>query len=96
MEFKAYAYLRCEKSVQFTSSLTKHIKACKILIILPNWQPFKVVTILEYNTTNHIDLALDNFKEDINLRKSNHDEEKNQPADINNDKKNMIPINIDK
>lgn len=41
-------------------------------------------------------MALDNFKEDINLRKSNHNEEKNQLADINNDKKDMRPIDIDK
>lgn len=43
---------------------------------MPNYQLSLLVSILEYNTTNYLDLLLNNFKEDISLEVSNNSKEK--------------------
>ncbi len=96
MESRLYACPKCEKGVKSTSSLTKHINACKIPVILPYCQPSTLAPILEYNTINHPDLPSDYFKEDISLGISNNDEEEIRPADTTgHDDENSRPANID-
>lgn len=76
--------------------MTKHINACKILIILPICQSFILALILDYNTNNYLYLLSDNFEEDTSLRTSNNSKEKIWLADIiSNNNKNSGLINID-
>ncbi len=92
-----YACPRREKSVKSTSGLTKYVNACKIPIILPSCQLSTPAPILEYNTTNHSNLPLDNFEKNISLGAPNNKEEEIRPADIiSNNNKNSRPTDIDK
>ena len=84
------------KKVSSSLVLTKHVNAYKIPITLPYWQPFILASILGYNTTNHLDLPLDNFKEDISPEKSNNGKEKIRVADINSNKEDIRPADINK
>ena len=91
MESRLYAYPRYGKSVKSTSSLIRYVNACKISITLSNRQSFKLIAILENNTTNCPNLPLD--KEGISSRVSNHGKKGITLADNNND--NIRPANID-
>lgn len=96
IESRLYAYPRCRKNVKFTSGLTRHIIAYQISITLPSCQPFTLVPILKYNTTNYSDLLTDNFGEDISLRVSKNGKQRIRSADINNNKKDIRPTDINK
>lgn len=96
MESRSYTCPRYRKDVKFISGLIRHIHACKILIILPNYQTFILGPILKYNINNYLDLPLDNFKDDINLRVSNNGKGKIRSADIDNDKEDIRPIDLEK
>lgn len=52
--------------------------------------------VLDYNTTNLLDLLSDNNKEYISLRVSYNSKERINPADIDNDKEDIKPTDIDK
>lgn len=53
--------------------------------------------MLDYNITNPFKLLLDNNKENITLKKSNNSNLKRiKPADIDNDKKDIRSVDIDK
>lgn len=58
--------------------MIKYVNTCKILIILPTYQPSNSALILEYNITNHLNFSLNNSKKDISPRVSNSGEKKNQ------------------
>lgn len=92
VEFRSYTYSKYKKSVQSTIGFIWHINACKIQISLPSWQLFTHVSILEYNTINHIDLLLDKFEDDINSEVSKYDKEKIRSADTirNNDRNSRV------
>lgn len=93
MESRLYSYPRCGKSVKFTSSLTRHVNDCKILITLTSCQPSKLIAILEVNTINYPDLLSDNNNKSISSEVSNYGKEGIRSADNNN--KNIKPANID-
>ncbi len=93
MESNLYAYLRCRKDVKFTSSLTRHVNTCKILITMPSHQLSKPIAILEDNTTNCLDLPSDNNKEGGGLGASNHSKKRIRLANNNNE--DIKPANID-
>ena len=96
MESRLYVCPRCGKGVKFTSGLTRHVNACKIPIPLPCCQSSNPDPILDYNTTNPLDLPSDNNKEDITPEVSNHgDSERTRPANIGNDEENIRPADID-
>lgn len=96
MVSKSYIYLRCGKHIKFTNSLIKYVNACKIPIILPNYQSLNPDLVLNYDTTNFLDLLLVNIKEDISPVASNNDIKRMKLADINNDRKDIRQIDIDK
>ena len=52
--------------------------------------------MLDYNTTNFLDMPSKNNKEDISLRASNISKERIRPVDMNNDEKDIRPADIDK
>lgn len=76
--------------------MTRHVNTCKILIILPICQPSILIPILEYNTTTHLDLLTNNFEGDICLGASNNGKERIRPANIDNDKKDIKLVDIEK
>ncbi len=97
MESRLYSCPRYGKSVKFTSGLIRYVNACKIPVTLPSCQHYTPALILEYNTTNHLDLPSDYFAEDISPGASNNNKEEIRPADItDNDDENSRPANIDK
>lgn len=65
-----------EKCVRSTSSLTRHINACKNLITLLNCQLPNSTLILKYITTSHLNFLLDNSKENISLEVLNNSKKK--------------------
>ncbi len=96
MDSGSYAYPRFRKGVKSTSSLTKHVKACKIPVTLPSCQPSTPAPILDYNTTNHPDLPSDYFEEDISPGASNNDKKEIRlPDTMGNDDENSRPADID-
>ena len=97
MESKLYMCLRCETSVKSTSSLTRHIIACKLPIFLLYCQLSNPNLVLDYNITNSLNLSLDKNKEDITPEVSNHgDFKKIRLVNIGNDEKNIRLEDIDK
>lgn len=76
MESKSYMYLRYRKDFKFTSSLIRYLNTYKTLITLLSYQTFILALISEYNITNYLELLLNNFKENINLKALN-DSKKN-------------------
>lgn len=96
MEFKLYICSRYGKYIKFTNDFKKYINICKILITLPSFQSFILASILEYNTTNYLDLPSDNIKKNISLRILNNDKKKIRLADItSNNNKNSKHVDID-
>lgn len=93
MKSRLYAYSRYRKSVKFISDLTRYINACKISIILPNYQSSKSIAILEDNITNCLDLLLDNNKKSICPGASNHSKEEIRPIRNNNKDIRLANIN---
>ena len=97
MESRLYVCPRCGKGVKSTSSLTRHVNACKIPISLLCCQSSNPDLVLNYNTTNPLDSPSDNNKEGITPEISNHsNSEKTRPANIGNDKEDIRPVDIDK
>lgn len=80
----------------FTSSLTKQINVCKILITLPTCQPSNLASISEYNMTNYLDFLLDKRKKDINWAVSNNGKEEIRSTDIDNNEKDIKLADIEK
>ena len=80
-----------------TSDLIKYNNICKISISLPYCQLSNPDPVLDYNTTNPLDLPSDNNKKGITSELSNFgDLEKTRLADIGNDKEDIKPVDIDK
>lgn len=75
--------------------MIKYVNPCKILITLLSCQSSKLASILEYNITNHPNLPSDNFEEDISSKVSNNGKEKIRLADININKEDIRPVDID-
>ena len=96
MESKLYACLRYGKGVKSTSGLTRHVNAYKIPITLPSCQPLNLEPVLDNNTTNPLDLLLDNNEEDISPGASNNGEKRIKLADIDNNKEDIRPADMDK
>lgn len=96
MKSKLCVCPRYEKKVKYSYSLIKHINTYKISILLPSYQPPILVLILEHNITNHLDLPLDNFKENNSLKVSKTDEKKIRLADLNSDEEDIRSADIDK
>ncbi len=97
MESRLYTCPRCGKGVQSTSGLTRHVNACKIPVTLPSCQLSTPASILEYNTTNHLDLLSDYFEEDISPGALNNNKEEIRSVDTtSNDDENSRPADIDK
>lgn len=76
--------------------MTKYVNTCKISNFLPYCQSSNPEPILNYNTTNFLDLLLDNYKENISSRGWNNGKKEIKKADMDSDKKNIRPANIDK
>ena len=96
MEFKSYTCPSCKKHVKSTSGLTRYINICKIPIILPSYQSSILALILDYNTTNHLDLPSNNFEKNISPGTSNNGKKRIRLVDKNNNKKDIRPADIDK
>ena len=92
-----YMCLRYGKGVKSTSGLTRHINVCKIPISLPCCQLSNPDLVLDYNTTNPLDLPLDHNQKGITPEVSNHgDLEGIRLANIGNNKKDIRSADIDK
>ena len=89
MESRSYVCPGCRKDVKSTSGLTRHINACKIPITLPNRQSLNPEPVLDYNTTNPLDLPSDNNKEDISPRESNNGKKRIRLANMDNNKEDF-------
>lgn len=96
MKSRSYMCLGCRKGVKLTSSLIRHVNTYKISITLPSRQPSNLASILEYNTTNHLNLPSDNNEENISLETSNNGKKRIRLTDIDNDEKDIRPADIDK
>lgn len=87
---------RCGKGVKSTNGLIRYVNACKIPISLPYCQLSNPDPVLDYNTTNSLDLPSDNNKKGITPKVSNYDDlERTKPADIGNDEEDIRPTDID-
>lgn len=62
IESKLYTCPKYIKDNKSTYNLIKHISLYKISIILSNWQSSILVSNLNYNTINYLDLPLYNIK----------------------------------
>ena len=87
---------RCRKGVKSTSGLISHINTCKILITLPNCQLSNPKLMLDYNTTNLLDLPSDKNKENISLETSNNGKKGIKLIDMDNNKEDFRSGDIDK
>ena len=97
MESRLYGCPTCGKSVKSTYGLTKHVNTYKIPIFLPYCQLSNPDPVLNYNTTNPLDLPSDNSKEDMTSKISNHGHSKvTRPANIGNNKEDIRLANLDK
>ena len=96
MESRSYVYPKCEKSVKSISGLIRYIYACKIPITLPSCQPSNFKHMLDYNTTNGLDLPSDKNEENISPRASNNGKEGIRPVDIDNNEEDIKQADIDK
>lgn len=96
IESRLYIYSKYEKDIKPISGLTKHVNTCKIPIFLRCCQLLNLNLILNYNTTNLLNLPLDNNKEDITIKISNNNEKKIKLININNNKKDIRSANINK
>ena len=93
IESRLYLCPKYGKDIKFTSGLTRHVNTCKIPISLPCYQLSNPDLILDYNTTNLLDLLLDNNKKGITLEVLNYvDLERTRPADIGNNIEDIRPI----
>lgn len=97
MELRLYTCPRYKKGVKSNSDLTRHVNTYKISVILLSCQLSTPAPILEYNTTNHPNLSLNYFEEDISPVIANNNKNKIRLADTrNNDNKNSRSIDINK
>ena len=72
MESRLYTYPRYGKGVKFIDGLTRDVNTYKISITLLSCQLSNPEPVLDYNTTNLLNLPSDHNKEDISLRISNN------------------------
>ena len=79
-----------EKSVKSISGLIRHVNTWNILIILPSCQPSKLISILEDNMTNCLDLPSD--KKSISQKAPNYNEE--GIGSVGNNNEDIRPVNI--
>lgn len=77
---------RCGKNAKSTSGLTRQFNACKIPNFLYYYQFLNPELVLNYNTTNPLNMSFDNNEEDSSLITSNNGEEKIKPVDIGKQK----------
>ena len=82
MKSRLYTCPRYKISVKSTSGLIKHVNVCKILITLPNCQPSNPKLVLNYNTTNSLDLPSNNNKKNISLEVLNNSKKRIRLVDI--------------
>lgn len=96
IEFKLYAYSRYKKRIKFINKLTKYVNAYQISNFLLYCQFLKPKLVLDYNTTNFLDLLLDNNKKNISSKRSNNSKKSIKVIDKNNNKKYIISADINK
>lgn len=74
--------------------MIKFVNICKILNFLLYYQFLNLKLVLNYNITNFLELLLNNNKENINLERLKY--KKIRLIDINNNKKDIKLVNINK
>lgn len=89
IESRLYIYSKCEKSVISTNGLIRYINTCKIPNSLPYSQFSNPEPVLDYNTTNFLDLPLDNNEKNISSEVSINGKEKIRIVDIKNNEKDI-------
>ena len=89
MKSRSYMCPRYGKDVKSTNNLIRDMNACKIPITLLSCQPSNPELVLDYNTTNFLDLLLNTNKKDISSGTLNNNKERIRPADINNNKEDI-------
>ena len=94
MKSRSYLCLRCEKGVKSTNGLIRHVNTCRISITLPSRQLLNGKLVLNYNTTNPLNLSSKNNKKDISPRVSNNGKKAINPTDIKNDKEDIKTADI--
>lgn len=80
----------------FTSSLTRYINICKIPNFLLYCQFLNPELVLDYNTTNFLDLPSDNNNKNISPKVSNYDKEKIRLTNIDRNKDDIRLTDIGK
>lgn len=94
MKSKLYMFLKYAKGVKFITGFPKYGNACNVSITLPSCQSPKLVSILEYNLSNFIDLlSADKNKKDIGPGTYNNGNKKNSPWPADTMGKNNKNIN---
>lgn len=97
MESRLYLYPKCEKDVKSISCQTRHANAFKMIISLQCYQLSNPNQVFNYNTTNPQDLPLITNKKSITTKVLNNNNlKKTRPANIDNNKKDIRSVDINK